>query len=116
MNLAKESYSSILLWIKIYNPPLEGWSLKGISAMASDIGRPLHENPMIEDRSRLGYARVCVEVNVSSKFLKHIDVDKGYDESTDDRCISRLPIEYQWIPSIYSRCWVFGHPDSRCPK
>ena len=43
--------------------------------MASEIGRPLHAYPMIEDRTRLGYARVCVEVNVSFKLPKYIDID-----------------------------------------
>ncbi|XP_052177674.1 uncharacterized protein LOC127791741 [Diospyros lotus] len=84
--------------------------------MASQIGRPLYADPMTEDRSRLGYARVCVDVNVCSKFPKFIDIDQGYDEATGERRISRLPIEYQWIPSICSHCKVFGHSDSRCPK
>ena len=75
INLAKKSNSSIPLWIKIHNPPLDGWSLKGISIIASEIRRPLHADPTIEDRSRLGYARVCVEVNVSSKLPKYIDID-----------------------------------------
>ncbi|XP_052201561.1 uncharacterized protein LOC127807600 [Diospyros lotus] len=116
MNLAKDSHSSIPLWIKIHNLPLEGWSLKGISIMASQIGRPLYADPMTEDRSRLGFARVCVEVSASSKFPKYIDIDQGYDEATGERRISRLPIEYQWIPSICSHCKVFGHSDSRCPN
>jgi len=116
MNLAKDTHSSIPLWIKIHNIPLEGWSLKGISIMASHIGRPLYADPMTEDRSRLGYARVCVDVNASSKFPKYIDIDQGYDESTGERRLSRLPIEYQWIPSICSHCKVFGHTVSRCPK
>ncbi|XP_052199142.1 uncharacterized protein LOC127806110 [Diospyros lotus] len=84
--------------------------------MASQIGRSLYADPMIEDRSRLGYARVCVGVSASSKFPKYIDIDQGYDEATSERRISRLPIEYQWIPSICSHCKVFGHSDSRCPN
>ncbi|XP_052195955.1 uncharacterized protein LOC127803608 [Diospyros lotus] len=84
--------------------------------MASQIERPLYADPMTEDRSRLGYARVCVDVNVCSNFSKFIDIDQGYDEATGERRISRLPIEYQWIPSICSHCKVFGHSDSQCPK
>ena len=101
---------------KIHNPPLKEWSLKGISVIASQIGRPLHADPMTNDRSRLGYARVCVEVNVLSKFPKYIDIDQGIDEAAEERRISRIPIKYQWIPSICSHCRVFGHSNSRCPK
>ncbi|XP_052197386.1 uncharacterized protein LOC127804553 [Diospyros lotus] len=84
--------------------------------MASQIERPLYADPMTEDRSRFSYARVCVDVNVSSKFPKFIDIDQGYDEATGERRISRLQIEYQWIPSICSHCKVFAHSDSQCPK
>jgi len=91
MNLAKETYSSIPLWIKIHNLPLKGWSLKGISIMASQIGRSLYANPRTEDRSRLGYARVCVNVDVCSKFPKFIDIDQGYDEATGEHHIPSVP-------------------------
>ncbi|XP_052206951.1 uncharacterized protein LOC127811278 [Diospyros lotus] len=84
--------------------------------MENHIGRPLYADPMTQDRSRLGYARVCVDVNVYSKFPQFIDIDQGYDEASGERRISRLQIEYQWIPSICSHCKIFGHLDSQCPK
>ena len=74
MNISRETHTSVPIWIKIHNPPLEGWPLKGIFVIASSIGRPLYADPMTEERTRLGFAKVCVEVSVNSSFPKCIDV------------------------------------------
>ena len=94
MNLAINSHSLIPFWVKIHNVPLKRRLLKGISMMASEIGRPLHVDPMTKDRTRLGYVKICVEVSVSSKFSKFISIYQGIDEFSREPWIFRLPIEY----------------------
>ncbi|GJT84542.1 zinc knuckle CX2CX4HX4C containing protein [Tanacetum coccineum] len=39
--LDKTDLDTISLWVKICNVPLEAWTVKGISALASRVGRPL---------------------------------------------------------------------------
>lgn len=59
MELFQESHSSLPLWVKFSNIPLEGWNENGISFVAS-VGEPIYANPMTKDRSWLGFACVCV--------------------------------------------------------
>ena len=50
------------VWVKLYNVPLEYWTVKGLSCVASAIGIPLHADLTTLLRKRLSYARVCVEI------------------------------------------------------
>ncbi|GJT56728.1 RNA-directed DNA polymerase, eukaryota, reverse transcriptase zinc-binding domain protein [Tanacetum coccineum] len=65
--------------VQKWNPPLEAWSIKGLSTLASRIGKPLIMDAMTtkmcnQGISRLGYARVLVEVNAKKGLEDHIDV------------------------------------------
>nr|GEW95362.1 RNA-directed DNA polymerase, eukaryota, reverse transcriptase zinc-binding domain protein [Tanacetum cinerariifolium] len=67
------------LWIKMFDIPLEAWSTKGISTLASSLGEPIVMDDMIAQmykygKGRIGYARVLVEVSAKKEFKKVIDV------------------------------------------
>ncbi|GKE92589.1 RNA-directed DNA polymerase, eukaryota, reverse transcriptase zinc-binding domain protein, partial [Tanacetum coccineum] len=56
----------IPLWVKMFDIPLEAWNKKGISKLASSLGKPLVMDEMTANmsqygRGRIGFARVLVE-------------------------------------------------------
>ncbi|PWA64455.1 hypothetical protein CTI12_AA342550 [Artemisia annua] len=78
INMDKTEPATLPLWIKLTNHPLEAWSSKGLSALASRIGKPLIMDTMTtkmctQGVGRLGYARVLVEE----------DANKGLNDSID---------------------------------
>ena len=75
MDLSQDTHSSLPIWVKIFKIPLEGWHEEGIATAASALGQPIHADGTIEDRSRLGFTRVCVEINTSSMFPKFINLN-----------------------------------------
>nr|GFD24119.1 RNA-directed DNA polymerase, eukaryota, reverse transcriptase zinc-binding domain protein [Tanacetum cinerariifolium] len=61
--IVKEAPCKIPIWIKLFNVPLEAWSIKGISTISSRLGMPVKMDNMTaemckEGSERLGYARV----------------------------------------------------------
>ncbi|GJU84557.1 zinc knuckle CX2CX4HX4C containing protein [Tanacetum coccineum] len=75
------------LWVKIMSPPLEAWSKKGLSALASKIRTPLIMDVMTtrmcaQGVGSLGYARVLVEANAKKGLDDNIDV--LYKNKTND--------------------------------
>lgn len=59
--------------------PLEAWSTKGISAIASRLGRPIIMDAMTakmctQGKGRTGYARVLVEVEAKKGFQDTVDI------------------------------------------
>ena len=55
-----------------------------------------------ENRTRLSFARICIEVDLSSKFPKTARLNLGNGRYTTIR------IEYPWVPHNCSHCQVFG--------
>ena len=70
MQLLKISLSTVPIWIKIHNVPIEFWNYTCLSYVASGIGKPLCVDFVTKEQLRLGFARVLVEVNVESYFPK----------------------------------------------
>ncbi|GKC92279.1 RNA-directed DNA polymerase, eukaryota, reverse transcriptase zinc-binding domain protein, partial [Tanacetum coccineum] len=86
--IVKESPCKIPIWIRLYNVPLEAWSIKGLSAISSRLGRPLMMDQMTSDMckegsGRLGYARVLVEIDASKSYLDKIEINYVDDEKEE---------------------------------
>lgn len=82
----KLDFSSIPIWVNIYNLPLHWWSAGIIGKFSSAVDKPLYMDQATTRRSRIGFARACIEMNIK-------DI--------------RLKIEYEWIPPKCSHCEVF---------
>lgn len=52
------------VWVKIYDIPLEFWSEKGFSYIASGLGHLLYLDSVTTDGTRLEFARICIEMEV----------------------------------------------------
>jgi hypothetical protein len=72
MQLLKLSLSSIPIWIKLHNLPMEFWNTTCLSHISSGVGKPLCVDSVTEEQLRLGFARVLVEVDVESTFPKEV--------------------------------------------
>jgi hypothetical protein len=73
MQFLKNDLARVLVWVRLYNVPLEYWTIKGLSGVASAIGVPLYADHTTLLRKRLSYTRVCVEID-ASKTVKEYDL------------------------------------------
>ncbi|GKA49605.1 RNA-directed DNA polymerase, eukaryota, reverse transcriptase zinc-binding domain protein [Tanacetum coccineum] len=75
-------------WIKLHNVPLEAWTIKGISAIASGLGKPVIMDKTTTKMCKggngnYGYARVLVEIQVDKEFKDVIEICyKSSDQRT----------------------------------
>ena len=107
LRLDTKNANSIPIWVNLYGIPLELWNPKGISFIASYIGKPLRVDRMTASRRRITYARVCVEVSGDKELIDKfaIETDSGNGGTT----LLDIEVEYQWKPSRCSICSTFGH-------
>ncbi|GJW02174.1 RNA-directed DNA polymerase, eukaryota, reverse transcriptase zinc-binding domain protein [Tanacetum coccineum] len=97
---------------------MEAWSIKGISAIASSIGKPIIMDDITakmcaKGEGRLGFARVLIEIDAGKKIKNEIELmHKGnaYHEGFS----KILQVDYAWKPPCCPICKVFGHEDSNC--
>ena len=100
--------TSLPIWVKFYNIPLEYWINTCLSYIASAVGKPLHLDSLTENRTRLSFARIYIEVDLNSEFPKSALLNLGNEKYTTIR------IEYPWVPHSFSHCQVFGHKILHC--
>ncbi|KAL7234461.1 hypothetical protein ACSBR1_017962 [Camellia fascicularis] len=107
MKLSKDKSTKIPVWVKFFNIPLEYWDPDGLSRIASAIGNPLFMDQLTARGSRVAFARVCVEIEATSKLPTYFQI-----RHDDDAVLIRA--EYQGLPSRCQHCQIFGHSTLKC--
>ena len=108
MDMLNIQLSSIPIWVKFYNIPLEYWTNTSLGYIASVVGNPLHIDTLTENQSKLSFARICIEAGVDCEFPKSILLGLGNGK------YSTISIEYPWTPQCCSNCKLFGHTLAQC--
>ncbi|GKA43910.1 zinc knuckle CX2CX4HX4C containing protein [Tanacetum coccineum] len=120
MSIDKTEPDKLPLWDRLCNLPLEAWSINGISALASRIGKPLIMDAMTASMckhgtGRIGYARVLVEVQAKKDLPEKID-DVYQNALKETIGHKTLQVRYDWTPPLCTECGVFGHSQDKCKK
>lgn len=89
----KNRISKLPVWIRLHGLPFSLWSRKGLSVVASRVGRPLSCDEATYCCTRLDYARVCVEVDAEKPFTHSFNINTPL--ATDPLHIG---VEYEWKP------------------
>ena len=108
MEMLNVQITSLPIWVKFFNIPLEYWTVTSLGYIASAVGIPLHLDTLTENHSRLSFARICIEVNVNCTFPKSALLDLGNGK------YSTIRIEYPWVPQNCTHCKIFGHSHVKC--
>ncbi|KAK3222001.1 hypothetical protein Dsin_009026 [Dipteronia sinensis] len=114
--LTKASYSKILVWVKLFNIPNEYWIEKGLSRIASAVGKPLYADSLTESMKRISYARICIEIDATYDLVDSFDSFMGDKSDTNHDKSVEILVEYKWKPKICSECKSFGHSIVTCPR
>ncbi|XP_028083502.1 uncharacterized protein LOC114284753 [Camellia sinensis] len=109
MKLTKEKATKVPVWVRLFNVPLEYWDNDGLSRIASAVGVPLFMDHLIEEGSRVSFARVCVEIEASSNLPAMFNISCGGNTIV-------VRVEYQGLPAKCDHCIAFGHNTSKCDK
>ncbi|XP_019250861.1 PREDICTED: uncharacterized protein LOC109229761 [Nicotiana attenuata] len=67
-DFAAEFLTDIPLWVKFPKLPMNCWSGNSLSKIASTIGIPMFADECTAKQTRISYARILIEVNVTKPF------------------------------------------------
>jgi len=102
LELKREKQTTVPVWIRLKNLPLDLWTAPTISAIASTVGKPLFVDQRTEQTQRISFARVCVELQVNQPRFSSAKVRlNGVARS--------IAIKYEWKPAECLKCGSFGH-------
>nr|GEW78269.1 retrovirus-related Pol polyprotein from transposon TNT 1-94 [Tanacetum cinerariifolium] len=118
----KAKPNKIHVWIKLFNFPLEAWSVKRINALASRLGKPLVMDEMTaimchNGTGRSAFARVLVNTEASKGFKDTIEIqykdknnngrgkNKGKEQAKKNSVVNgkgkvNAKAQYMYVPKI----------------
>lgn len=99
----QEQLTVLPIWIKLPSLPLQFWGRRSLGKIASVVGRPLHTDECTINQTRVGFARILVDVDISQAAVKSIR------PKTSSGKIFEQPVTYEWFPSFCQKCQKLGH-------
>ncbi|XP_074265375.1 uncharacterized protein LOC141587805 [Silene latifolia] len=109
VDLVKEDVKEVPVWVRLEHLPLKFWG-KCLPRIAGLLGKFVQCDVATKDKTRLGFARVMVEV----PFGKAIpDKLKFLDE--DGRVVV-INVVSEWKPLLCTSCKGVGHATATCRK
>ncbi|XP_074293233.1 uncharacterized protein LOC141620200 [Silene latifolia] len=109
LGMTKEDVQSVPAWIRLHNLPLKFWE-KSLPKISSLVGKFVKNDQATEERTRLGFARVMVEMVVDQKLPEKVSFR---DENGK---IVQIDVEYEWRPVKCLKCQGMGHEMENCRR
>lgn len=104
----EEDFSIVPVWVQLHNLPLQCWTIKAISTIASKLGKPLCTDRITQERKRISYARVLVELDASKSPCEQFEV------TLPSGITYTQYVEYENMPKYCKYCHMFNHFESSC--
>ncbi|GJY82054.1 RNA-directed DNA polymerase, eukaryota, reverse transcriptase zinc-binding domain protein [Tanacetum coccineum] len=120
IGMSKVEPKKLPVWVKLNSVPLEAWCVKGISALASSLGKPILMDTVTATMchkgiGNFGFARVLVEMDAEKDLKDEIEIHY-VDKNNAVKGSKKIRVDYDWKPPICSHCKVFGHHIRNCNK
>ncbi|KAL9227817.1 hypothetical protein vseg_003465 [Gypsophila vaccaria] len=109
MELNRAEVKTVPVWVQLRDLPLKFWG-KSLPKIAGIIGNFIKGDKATQEKTRLEFARVMVEMHVEHPCPERI-VFK--DEL---RMLQQIEVIYEWKPVSCQECKGMGHRGSECRK
>ncbi|KAL9240803.1 hypothetical protein vseg_014981 [Gypsophila vaccaria] len=109
MEMKKTEVLSVLTWVQFHQLPLKFWG-KSLPNIMGLVGKYIKSDSVTEQKTKLGYARVMVEVKVD----KHLPDQVSFKDEVGQ--IVKIEVEYEWKPITCGICQKIGHSTNQCRK
>ncbi|XP_021848022.1 uncharacterized protein [Spinacia oleracea] len=102
-NFSTEVLTMVPLWIQLPSLPLNCWGVDSLSRIGSILGKPLFANECTTNQTRISYARMLVEIDVTQPLCYKVMVEGS------NGVVQEQVVLYDWEPMFYPKCQIVGH-------
>ncbi|KAL6501476.1 hypothetical protein OROGR_026609 [Orobanche gracilis] len=103
----KQEPTLVPIWVKIKALPLQWFDLRPLKTIGSLMGTFLKADNLTLNRSRLDFARICVEINLKNSPPNTVGITCG-------TIFNEFEVEYAKLPSFCHHCHHLGHDIDAC--
>lgn len=93
----------IPVWIRLPSLPLHCWGAESLSRIVSAVGVPIIADECTAKQTKVSYARVLVEVDITQEFVKEIIIRDNTGREFTQKAIP------EWRPFYCRKCNKLGH-------
>ncbi|XP_062103231.1 uncharacterized protein LOC133814259 [Humulus lupulus] len=110
VRFTKEDVWKVPVWVQLRNLELKYWGERSMAKIVSSLGNLIKPDQATQNRDKLQFARVLVEMDVSASFSNQIcfEDEKGQ--------LIYIEVLYEWKPDKCDICKGIGHTSDMCKK
>ncbi|XP_060201116.1 uncharacterized protein LOC132629783 [Lycium barbarum] len=102
-NFSEEFPTEIPLWVKLPQLPMNCWGSNSLSRISSSIGTPIYADECTAKQTRVSFARMLIEINITKPLPDEIKVLDPNGK------LFTQPVTYDWRPLYCEVCQSIGH-------
>ncbi|XP_060170335.1 uncharacterized protein LOC132601250 [Lycium barbarum] len=110
IEITKETVDKVPIWIRLVGLDIKYWGKSALTKIAGMIGRPLKADRATTHKERLTFARVLVEMPINKEYPTEVRFENEVGRIVEQR------VEYEWKPTMCTRCKNFGHGVNECRR
>lgn len=99
----QEFPTTIPLWVRFPNLPLNCWGPVTLSKIASSLGEPVYADECTKNQTRISYARVLVDMDTTQELPTVVEIIEPSGR------VFTQKVEYDWKPAYCKKCVEYGH-------
>ncbi|KAE9449285.1 hypothetical protein C3L33_18815, partial [Rhododendron williamsianum] len=100
---SKAKISTSVIWVRLPGLPIEFYDKEMLLKIGTKIGKPLKIDFRTENNEKVRFARLCVQVDLSSSLISKVRVGNHIQK-----------VSYEGIPTICFKCGLSGHKLQHC--
>lgn len=102
-NFKEDILTTIPLCIKLPNLSLNYWNARVLTKIGSRLGLPLYADECTTQASRISFARILVEMDITKELPKSITIHGAKGKVFEQQVV------YEWKPMFCQKCLQVGH-------
>eukprot|EP00253_Pinus_taeda_P027092 PITA_27092 len=106
--LERETFTSVLVWVRLYSLPLDYWQHGSLATIGNKLGCFVKASKATRMGKYTSYAKICVEVDLLGALPEELIL-----EVFDEEWVQT--VDYEHITFICCRCHEHGHLIRDCP-
>ncbi|KAL6493349.1 hypothetical protein OROGR_033108 [Orobanche gracilis] len=103
----RQEPSLVPIWVKIFALPLQWFDERALQTIGSLMGTYLKADTLTINKSRLEFARICVEIDLKNNPPEAVGVSCG-------SVLNEYTVEYEKLPKFCVHCHHVGHDVDEC--
>lgn len=106
----EDEVAEVPIWVQFPKLDLRFWGGRGLSKVASLLGKPIKADKHTKEKKLVNYARVLIEIDITKEIPEKVTFVDEFGDFIEQK------VECEWKPIKYTKCKMFVLEEAQCRK